>query len=156
MERLLAWLEQRDWDEGATLIADLVAAAAATRHGVLPVVDGDGALIGVVSHHALREAILSRSDLDAVIVAADLAESVDAHSPRDSLRHALAVMNARGLDALPVVETNGASFRVTGLLGRSDVLRVYEQALSHAIKPRNPPATFSCRRRSSSLSRLSR
>ena len=114
-------------------ISGLVAAAAATRHGVLPVVDPDGALVGIVSHHVLREAILSRSDLDAVVVAADLAEAVDALSPRDSLRHALAVMNARGLDALPVVDTTGHGARFAGLLGRSDVLRVYERALSHAI-----------------------
>ena len=114
-------------------ISGLVAAAAATRHGVLPVVDPDGALVGIVSHHVLREAILSRSELDAVVVAADLAEAVDALSPKDSLRHALAVMNARGLDALPVVDTTGHSARFAGLLGRSDVPRVYEQALSHAI-----------------------
>jgi len=114
-------------------IDDLVAAAAATRHGVLPVIDRDGSLVGLVSHHVLRDAILSRGDLDAVIVAADLAEPVDPLSPRDSLRHALAVMNARGLDALPVVDANGGSPRFAGLLGRSDVLRVYEDALARAI-----------------------
>lgn len=114
-------------------IGDLVAAAAATRHGVLPVVDRDGTLVGVVSHHALREAILSRSHLESVVLAADLAEPVEPLSPRDSLRRALAAMNARGLDALPVVEANGRDSRFTGLLSRSDVLRVYERALSQAI-----------------------
>jgi CBS domain-containing protein len=114
-------------------IGDLVAAAAATRHGVLPIVDRDGTLVGVISHHALREAILSRSHLESVVLAADLAEPVEPLSPRDSLRRALAAMNARGLDALPVVEANGRDSRFSGLLSRSDVLRVYERALSQAI-----------------------
>jgi CBS domain-containing protein len=71
--------------------------------------------------------------LDAIVVAADLAEPVEPLAPRDSLRRALAVMNARGLDALPVVETNGAGTRFAGLLSRSDVLVVYERSLARAV-----------------------
>ncbi len=112
-------------------ITDLAVAAASTRHGVLPVVDEGGQLVGLVSHHVLREAILARGELGPVVVAADLAEPVETLSPRDSLRRALAVMNARGLDALPVTVTDGGQF--AGLLSRGDVLRVYEKALSRAV-----------------------
>ncbi|MDB4874800.1 MAG: Cl-channel voltage-gated family protein [Gemmatimonadetes bacterium] len=114
-------------------IDDLVDAAAATRHGVLPVVDDDGAFVGLVSHHVLRDAIVSRGSLDAVVVAADLAEPVEVLAPTDSLRRALAAMNARGLDALPVVETNGGGTRFAGLLSRHDVLVVYERSLARAV-----------------------
>jgi CIC family chloride channel protein len=114
-------------------IDDLVAAAAATRHGVLAIVDSDGTLVGLVGHHTLREAILSRSDLNAVIVAADLAESAEPLGPRDSLRRALTVMNARGLDALPVVETTSGGTRFVGLLSRHDVLVQYERRLARAV-----------------------
>lgn len=114
-------------------IDDLVTAAAATRHGVLPVIDAEGMLVGLVSHHVLRDAILSRNALDAVIVAADLAEPVEPLAPDDSLRRALAVMNARGLDALPVTEPAGDSVRFAGLLSRHDVLVVYEQNLARAV-----------------------
>lgn len=116
-------------------ITELAVAAASTRHGVLPVVDPEGGLVGLVSHHALREAILSRSSLGTFIIAADLAEPADALAPRDTLRRALAVMNARGLDALPVVEgaSDGTGGRFVGLLSRRDVLVVYEQALSRAV-----------------------
>jgi chloride channel protein, CIC family len=114
-------------------IDDLVAAAGATRHGVLPVVENDGSLIGLVSHHVLRDAILSRTALDPLIVAADLAEPVEALAPTDSLRRALAAMNARGLDALPVVEASGTVTRFAGLLSRHDVLVVYERSLSRAV-----------------------
>ena len=114
-------------------IEQLVAAAHSSRHGVLPVIDPDGTLVGLISHHVLREAIVSRSDLDSVVLAADLAEPVDALSPRDTLRRALAVMNARGIDAVPVVEQDGDGTRFAGLLSRGDVLLVYERALAQAI-----------------------
>jgi CIC family chloride channel protein len=114
-------------------IDDLVLAAAATRHGVLPIVEDDGSLIGVISHHALRQAIVSRSDLDAVILATDLAEPAEPLRPSDTFRRALAVMNARGLDALPVVEANGGDPQFAGLISRGDVLLVYERNLAKAV-----------------------
>lgn len=114
-------------------ITELAVAAASTRHGVLPVVDESGQLVGLVSHHVLREAILARGELGPVIVAADLAEPVETLSPRDSLRRALAVMNARGVDALPVADGGGLEKQFAGLLSRGDVLRVYEQALVRAV-----------------------
>ena len=117
---------------GAT-IDDLVAAAAATRHLVLPIVDDDGSLVGLVSHHALRQALVSRTDLDPVVLAADLAEPAEPLRPSDTFRRALAVMNARGLDALPVVEQNGDGPQFAGLISRGDVLLVYERNLAKAI-----------------------
>ena len=119
-------------DAGAS-IDELVEAAHSSRHGVLPVVDPDGTLVGLISHHVLREAIVSRGQLDAFVLAADLAEPVDALSPRDTLRRALAVMNSRGIDAVPVVEHGDDGPRFAGLLSRGDVLIVYERALAQAI-----------------------
>lgn len=115
-------------------IDDLVAAAAATRHGALPVIDPDGRLVGVITHHLLREAIVRRGALSSVLLAEDIAEPVDPLRPEQSLRQALAAMNARGVDALPVVtvaETSDSRF--VGLLSRRDVLIVYEKSLATAI-----------------------
>lgn len=114
-------------------IGELVSAAQQSRHGVLAVTDPDGTLVGLISHHVLREAIVSRGNLDPVVLAADLAEAVDPLSPRDTLRRALAVMNARGIDAVPVVESTADGARFAGLLSRADVLLVYERALSQAV-----------------------
>jgi CIC family chloride channel protein len=119
--------------DASASIVELVAAAHSSRHGVLPVVDVDGTLVGLISHHALREAIVSRGDLAAVVLAADLAEPVESLAPDDTLRRALAVMNARGIDAVPVVEHDGDGSRFAGLLSRGDVLLVYERALAQAI-----------------------
>ncbi|HEX7020188.1 MAG TPA: chloride channel protein [Gemmatimonadaceae bacterium] len=114
-------------------IEELVAAAAATRHGVLPVLDDEGTLLGVINHHTLRDAILVRDQLAEVVLAADLAEPVEPLAPDDSLRRGLALMNARGLDAVPVVEGNGDHPRFVGLLGRGDVLSLYERSLAQAV-----------------------
>jgi len=114
----------------------LVAAAAATRHGVIAVVEEDGGLIGVISHHTLREAIIARGDLATVLVAEDLVEAADPLWQGQTLREALAAMNARGLDALPVVTAgNGGSggARFAGLLSRAVVLEAYERALTTAV-----------------------
>jgi CIC family chloride channel protein len=118
---------------GATL-DDLVLAAARTRHAVIPVVEPGEAFVGLVTHHALREAIMARGDLARLLVAEDLAEPVEVIGPDDSLRRALAVMNARGLDALPVIDTgNGGPPQFLGLLTRAEILIAYERALAHAV-----------------------
>jgi CIC family chloride channel protein len=114
-------------------IDDLVSAAATTRHGVLPVVSDDGALVGVVTHHALRAALVARNELGALVVAADLAEPTDPLALKDSLRRALAAMNARGLDALPVIQTGATGESFVGLLSRHDVLVAYEQTIARAV-----------------------
>jgi CBS domain-containing protein len=117
----------------AARLDDLVEAAARTRRGVLSVVEGDGTLVGLVTHHALREAILARGDLAPLLVAADLADPQEPLRPDQSLRAALAAMNARSVDALPVVEPreDGAAF--VGLLSRADVLVAYEREFAHAV-----------------------
>jgi CIC family chloride channel protein len=111
----------------------LVEAAARTRRGVLPVVEGDGTLVGLVTHHALREAILARGDLAPLLIAADLAEPQEPLHPAQSLRAALAAMNARAVDALPVVEERGGEPVFVGLLSRADVLVAYEREFAHEV-----------------------
>lgn len=114
-------------------IDELVEAAHSNRHGVLPVIDPDGSLVGLISHNVLREAIVSRGHLDPVVLAADLAEPLEPLSPQETLRRALAVMNSHGVDAVPVVEHDNDRPRFAGLLTRADVLLVYERALAQAI-----------------------
>lgn len=114
-------------------IAQLVSAAAATQDTVLPVIDENRTVIGIVTHHAIREAILAREALDNVLVAADIAEPVEPLTPGQSLGEALAAMNARGVDALPVVDGTAESSPLLGLLSRGDVLEAYERELALAV-----------------------
>lgn len=58
------------------------------------------------------------------------AETIHAHA---SLREALSVMNARGQDALAVVEKSPRGERFSGLLTRDGLLQAYERALKRAV-----------------------
>jgi CIC family chloride channel protein len=122
----------RTVDPAAT-VDTLIAAAAQTRHGVIPVVESSGELVGLITHHALREAIIARGDLARLLLAEDLAEPVDAVRAGQSFREALTVMNARGLDALPVTDGHPGATRFVGLLARADILVAYERELTHAV-----------------------
>src|SRR5690606_33811008 len=97
----------------ATLAA-IVAATGHARQMELPVVDDAGTLLGVIHHADLRTAMLDRGDLAGVLVAADLAEPMETASPHQPLREALRTMNARAIDALPVVDP--ATGRYMGLI----------------------------------------
>jgi CIC family chloride channel protein len=115
------------------MLEELLAAAARTRHAVVPVVDEHRGLIGLVSHHGLRDALVARRSLEPLLVAEDLAEPV-AHLREDqSLRDALRLMNAGGLDVLPVVEADGDAPALVGLLSRAGVLEAYERVLAHTV-----------------------
>lgn len=113
-------------------VDDIIQAASESRHGVIPVVEADGALVGLVTHHSLRAAIIARGDLARLFLAEDLAEPVEVLQPDESLRSALAAMNTRGMDALPVVDGRAAP-RFLGLLTRADILIAYERELSNAV-----------------------
>ena len=117
----------------ATTLADLATAAGQTRHGVIPVFEADGRLIGLVNHHAIREALMARDELSRVVLAEDLAEPAQALAMTLPLREALAVMNARGWDALPVVSDSAHGTRFAGLLTRDGILRAYERTLARAV-----------------------
>lgn len=117
----------------STTLTELAAAAGRTRHGVIPVVESDGRLIGLVSHHSIREALVARDELAPVVLAEDLAEPTDVLEMSMALREALALMNARGQDALPVVTDTSHGKRFAGLLTRDGILRAYERTLARAV-----------------------
>jgi chloride channel protein, CIC family len=114
------------------LLEELLAAAARTRHAVVPVLDEHRGLVGLVSHHGLRDALVGRRALEPLLVAEDLAEPVAQLRHDQSLRDALRLMNAGGLDVLPVVD-GGDAPRFVGILSRAGVLEAYERVLAHTV-----------------------
>ena len=116
---------------GSTL-AEVVAATAQSRLTTLPVVDGDGLLHGVITFEELRLALLDRGELATVLLAADLAEPTEVAVPRDTVQTALAKLNARAADLLPVVESEAHPI-LLGVLTREDVLAAYERELMHEV-----------------------
>lgn len=116
--------------QSATL-AEVVAGAAASTQAVLPIVDEGGRLVGLADHHGIREALVARGAVEQILLAADLAQAVEPLRPEASLREALAAMNARGLDALPIADARTGAF--LGLLSRDALLKAYERALAYEV-----------------------
>ena len=69
-------------DELARLMGD-------ARVSTVAVIDDDGTLIGVVSHHALHDALMQPRDAQRIVIAEDLADRVEAVRPNQSLRAVL-------------------------------------------------------------------
>jgi CIC family chloride channel protein len=112
-------------------LASITAAAARARHGAIPVLE-DGRLVGLIAYEDIRDVLLDRGELAPLLIAADLAAPVEAVMPSDSLRVALSRMNARAVDAIPVIESDETR-RYVGVLSRADLLLAYEQELAHEV-----------------------
>src|SRR5690606_22546477 len=111
-------------------LAQIVAATERARSLTLPVVESDGTLVGLIRHGELRDALLERGSLGAVLMAADLSAPVPTVGPDATLRDALRSMNAGSIDVIPVVGVQGTSQgRLIGMLSRGDLLGAYERAL---------------------------
>ncbi len=113
-------------------LAEVVAATGRARQMDLPVVDEDRVLLGVIHYPDLRAALMDRGELAGVLVAADLAEPIEAAQPEQTLRDALRTMNARAYDAIPVVTTAGGDSYV-GMISRADLLAAYERELLEEV-----------------------
>lgn len=112
-------------------LASITSAAARARHGAIPVLE-DGRLVGLIAYEDIRDVLLDRGELEPLLIAADLAAPVEAVMPSDSLRVALSRMNARAVDAIPVIESEETRHYL-GVLSRADLLRAYEQELAHEV-----------------------
>lgn len=114
-------------------LRELIVVSGQTRQSMLLVVEHAQHLIGMITAHTLREAIVERGTLSDVLVAEDLAESTESLSPHQSLREALSLMNTRGLDALPVVTETDDGFQLAGLITRADILQAYEHMMARTV-----------------------
>jgi CBS domain-containing protein len=98
-------------------------------HHHVAVIDGEGDLVGIVSHEdLLRSGLAGRSDLPPVLhkvllrqtrVEEIMTSEVETVEPDQPLEEAAQVMSASALDCLPVVE----GWRVVGMLTKSDFVR---------------------------------
>ena len=113
-------------------LAEVVGASSESRLTTLPVVDGDRLLHGVITFAQLRLALLDRGDLAPLLLAADLAEPTEVAVATDTVQTALAKLNARAADLIPVVESEVHPI-LLGVLTREDVLAAYERELMHQV-----------------------
>lgn len=104
----------------------------------LPVNDGDGKLVGMVSDRDIREAMLpvgllpgsSEKEMEKILadtpVEKVMTRKVVAATPNDSLEDAIVLLHDFHVNALPVVNDEG---RVAGIITRTDVLKAFIEAL---------------------------
>ncbi len=113
-------------------LAQVVAASSESRLTTLAVVDAAGMLNGVITFAQLRLALLDRGDLAPLLLAADLAEPTEVVIARDTVQTALARLNGRAAELLPVVESEAHPV-LLGVVTREDVLAAYERELMHQV-----------------------
>lgn len=100
--------------------------------GVVPVVDGNGAVVGVLTDRDLCMAAFTQGrTLAEIPVTVAMARTVHAARPDDDLATALAAMAAQQVRRLPVVDARGVC---VGLLSISDLVR-HAAAHPHALAP---------------------
>ena len=125
----MGWAD-RVWTIADVMVEDVVTVAPDTpykrlvellwTHGIsgLPVMDAEGALVGIIS-----ESDLLRRDPDRPEVASSLMTSpVVTVRPEAGLEEAAAIMRSRALKRLPVVDADG---RLVGIVSRADLLKVF-------------------------------
>jgi CIC family chloride channel protein len=92
-----------------------------------PVVDGEGALLGMVTVAELARAAREAPALGGVLLAADLAGPTECVVPADTLLEAVRKMGVRGVGSLPVVDAAGLYL---GTVGRAEILAAYQRAVA--------------------------
>ena len=107
------------------------------RH--LPVVDGTGRLVGIVTARDLRQALFApavqagdvdlRSALEALSVGDVMTRGVVSVGAMETIRDAARLMHERRLGALPVVDDG----RPVGILTETDVLQAFQDLLGESM-----------------------
>jgi chloride channel protein, CIC family len=98
------------------------------RSPTFAVVDRAGDVVGVVTHHRIRRAILGGEIAESTTVA-DLADrTVEPVALDDEVRAALDAFAEHEIETVPVSDVSG-SRRLVGLLSRRDVLAAYDREL---------------------------
>ncbi len=107
---------------------------------VFPVIDDTGAYVGVLTAADLGTVARSDHALDAVLLAADVAQPTETLELDDSLLEAVRRMGVRGEGSLPVLD--GATGRLVGVVSRSHILGLYERAVAAGPHARTDGTTL--------------
>ncbi|MDB4873955.1 MAG: chloride channel [Gemmatimonadetes bacterium] len=127
LRELRAWMDTRNTD---------------TTHQGFPVLDADGALLGVVT----RRDLLDPRHSDDTAVRAILSRRPAVVYEENTLREAADHMVGAGVGRLPVV-TREAPSVVVGILSRSDLLSAHRHRLDAAMVTEQPPIARAWRKR---------
>jgi CIC family chloride channel protein len=102
-----------------------------TQEDVIPVVDRERRLLGIVTFHDIREILMDKEvdTLADIVIAADIVSSPDLYlTPGQSLNDAMVKFGMRDVRSVPVVESD-QSMRLVGMINRRRVMNAYRRAL---------------------------
>lgn len=140
---LLAGLRVRDAYDPRPLTVDEAAPVsvllAHLRNGeqsLLPVVDADGVVVGVITVADLGRLAADGAELGQLVRAADVAQPSEVVGPDDSLLVAVRKMGVRGASAVPVVDEQTG--RLVGMISRAHVVSAYERQAAAAGTDEHP------------------
>ena len=105
---------------------------------ILPVVGTEGKLEGVVNLHELYWSANRRDSLPWLLAADLMHDGLKPLTPEDSLDRAIELFAELDLPALPVVRTH-ESKEFLGMVGRSDIAKLYLQSVQGEIQRQSSP-----------------
>ncbi|MGH7906933.1 MAG: chloride channel protein, partial [Candidatus Binataceae bacterium] len=112
--------------ENATL-AEVLKVAGETPQTVLPVVNGDGKLSGMIVTHQLLSLIAGEGELSPLVNAYDLAwRNCPLVTPESNLDETIQIMEYEALEDLPVVEDHQGS-KLLGLITRRAIAQTFNR-----------------------------
>ena len=117
----------------AASVADILEHLGQSEQGYFPVIDDAHRLVGVITLADLGRLAKDYRDLNALLVAGDVARPSETVAPGDSMLDAIRKMGVRGAASLPVVDP--ATGRLLGLISRSHVLGIYERTVAGTADP---------------------
>ncbi len=127
----------------AATVTDILRHLGRSEQSYFPVIDDAQRLVGMITLADLGRLATEHRDLEALLVAGDVARPTEVVAPEDSLLEAIRKMGVRGAPAVPVVDP--VSGRLLGLVGRQNVLSLYErvvagrQGAAREVGPAPPP-----------------
>ncbi len=116
-------------------VKDALKKAALRKIVCFPVVTKDGSLKGILYTDDLRSVVFGgeMEDLKDLLIVGDvLRENVPYITPEDSLQKALSIFIKEGVDALPVVTTDGQ--KCIGILTRHDIMSAYDKEMMKRVE----------------------
>lgn len=116
-------------------LKDALKKAALRKIACFPVITKDGNLKGILYTDDLRSIVFGGEfeDLKDILIVGDvLREKVPYLTPEDNLQKALSLFIKEGVDALPVVSTDGK--KCIGILTRHDVMNAYDKEIVERLE----------------------
>lgn len=113
---------------------DVVKLLPKTRQQTFPVLDADSRVVGVVTIEDLRDLLLDPTLQRLVLVSEAMTTAFPSVRPDDPLLGALQKLSEEECEEIVIVEPDGETWKLQGLLSRDQILRTYRARLERLAR----------------------